>query len=130
MSDETTQQVSPQVSLKEKNEQAARIAQLVHDNSQSIDRMDIMAHLLNVFNLAILKQAGRPQWNAADAYLFTQALSAVDQIGEFDDATIRNQVQSETQRLEADIAASIRNNNKINRNFVEDDRLPRVVSNN
>lgn len=129
MSDETTQQVSPQVSLKEKNEQAARIAQLVHDNSQSIDRMDIMAHLLNVFNLAILKQAGRPQWNAADAYLFTQALSAVDQIGEFDDATIRNQVQSETQRLEADIAASIRNNNKINgRGHVEDERLPRVVN--
>jgi hypothetical protein len=68
----------------EDNTHARKAATIMTENSGSIDRMKVAAHLINVCNFAILTQAGRPQWNEHDARCFSIALAAINQIGDFD----------------------------------------------
>lgn len=84
------------------NEAANRTTGILHNNVNDIDRMVVTAQLINTFNLAILKQAQRPQWNAADVRAFAIALAAVNQIGVEDVAERRDpgQQQQDDQQTE------------------------------
>lgn len=70
----------------------------------NIDRMKVGAHLINLFNFAILNQANRVQWNANDMRCFAIAFAAVDQIKAVEQNEPANKDGPDTiQDLEAEV---------------------------